>query len=188
MGINIVDIVLIGILLLAIMYGWRWGTINVVARVGALVLAYQTARAYSSFITAYLVDILPFLSASASEEGTADGGQQLFAFLSFFIDTESITNKLLNMIVFIVIFVVVNWAIRKIAYTLTGIFGRGLLGKINRVLGAFISLVLMVVIITILNDIVLPACINMGFGTKVVEFLHSSGLIMPLIKELPTML
>lgn len=187
MGINIVDLVIIGVMLLAIMYGWRWGTINVVARIGALVIAYQAARAYSSVITAGLVNILPSLSASAGEDSAAEGGQQLLAFLSLFLNTEGLTNKLLSMIVFMVIFVVVNWVIRKIAYTLTGIFGRGLLGKINRALGALISLVLMAAMIIIFNDIVLPACIDMGFGLKIEEFLQRSDLIMPLLMDLPSM-
>jgi|WetSurMetagenome_2_1015567.scaffolds.fasta_scaffold175668_2 hypothetical protein len=186
MNFSVADIVLACLLVLSILYGWRWGTINVVAKVGALVLAYNVARAYSSIIAAKLVDIIPALSNkldSASEEG-----EKALALLSLFMDTSGITSKLLGMIVFIVIFVLVNWAVRRIAYTLTGIFGRGILGKINRALGAFISLVLMVAIIIIFDHVVLPACIDLGFGMQIETFLNSSKLIMPLINNLPSLI
>lgn len=48
MGITVADLVLAALLILAILYGWRWGTINVVAKVGSLVLAYYAARAFSA--------------------------------------------------------------------------------------------------------------------------------------------
>ncbi|NLF80095.1 MAG: hypothetical protein GX572_02760 [Clostridia bacterium] len=184
MGFHIADIVLAGLLVLAILYGWRWGTINVVAKVGALVLAYQVARAYSAPIAAKLVHIIPALGEQldgASEEG----GRQLLAVLSVFMDTTGMTGRLLSMVVFIIIFVVINWAVRRIAYMLTGIFGRGLLGKINRALGAFIALALMVAIIIIFDQVLLPASIGLGFGMQIETFIDSSKLIMPLIRNLP---
>ena len=107
MNANIVDLVLFVILILAIIYGWRQGTINVVAKVGALVLAYNAARAFSSIIATNLVTILPSLGQANNAETTAAGGKQLLAFLSLFIDTTGIANRLLEIIVFIIIFVVV---------------------------------------------------------------------------------
>lgn len=188
MNINVVDLVLAGVLILAIVYGWRWGTINVVAKVGALVLAYDLARTYSSVFTAFLVDMLPPLGGAAGSDTTAESGQQLLSLLSLFIDTESVANRLLGIIVFIIIFIIVNWIVRRIAYALTGLFGRGLLGKINRAVGAFLSLVLMMAIIVIFDDIVLPTFIDMGFGTAIQEYLDRSALIMPFIRSLPSIL
>lgn len=187
MAFNVADIVLAGLLILAVLYGWRWGTINVVAKVGALVLAYNVARAYSASVAAQLVHIIPALG-SQLDATAEEGGQQVLALLSLFMDTTGITSRLLTMAVFIVIFVVINWAVRRIAYTLTGIFGRGLLGKINRALGAFIALALMVAIIIIFDHVLLPACIGLGFGTKIEAFIDGSKVIMPLIQNLPSLI
>lgn len=66
------------------------------------------------------------LLAGLPEAGeAASGGDQLLSFLSLFIDTSSAANWLLEIVVFIIIFIVVNWAVRKIAYAVTSIFGRG---------------------------------------------------------------
>ncbi len=184
MGITIADLVLAALLVLAILYGWRWGTINVVAKVGSLVLAYYTARAVSSLIAASLVEALP--PFGGTEESS--GGETLLSFLSLFIDTSSAANWLLEIIVFIIVFILVNWAVRKIAYAVTSIFGRGLLGKLNSALGAFLSLVLMIALIIIVTDIVLPACIDMGFGEGVAAFFNKSTVLLPFMQSLAALL
>ena len=94
----------------------------------------------------------------------------------------------LEIVVFIIIFIVVNWAVRKIAYAVTSIFGRGLLGKLNSALGAFIALVLMIALIIIVTDIVLPACIDMGFGESVANFLATSTVLLPFMEYLAALL
>lgn len=188
MGISIADLVLAALLILAILYGWRWGTINVVAKIGSLVLAYHAARAFSALIATSLVDALPPLGSTAEPGQAASGGDQLLSFLSFFIDTSKAANVVLEIIVFIIIFVVVNWAVRKIAYALTSIFGRGLLGKLNSALGAFVAVVLMIALIIIFTDIILPACIDMGFGESVANFLAKSTVLLPFMEYLAALI
>lgn len=188
MGITVADLVLAALLILAILYGWRWGTINVVAKVGSLVLAYYAARAFSALIATSLVDALPPFGGTAEAGEAASGGDQLLSFLSLFIDTSSAANWLLEIVVFIIIFIVVNWAVRKIAYAVTSIFGRGLLGKLNSALGAFIALVLMIALIIIVTDIFLPACIDMGFGESVANFLATSTVLLPFMEYLAALL
>ena len=82
MGITVADLVLAALLILAILYGWRWGTINVVAKVGSLVLAYYAARAFSALIATSLVDALPPFGGTAEAGEAASGGDQLLSFLS----------------------------------------------------------------------------------------------------------
>ncbi len=175
MGITLADIVIAALLVLALIYGWRRGTINVIAQVGSLVLAYQAARLFSAKIAAYLVTLLPSLASSGKGSGFLQG------FLSLFIDTTGMANRLLEIVLYIAIFVVVNWLVRKVAHMLTGVFGHGLLGKLNRAIGAFVALLLMLAIILILVDIILPACVKMGFGGSLLAFFRSSALLLPLL-------
>ena len=188
MGISMADVVLAALLLLALLYGWRWGTINVIAKVGSLVLAYKAARTFSALIANSLAHALPPFSGAAEAGQAASGGNQLLSFLSIFIDTSGAANRLLEIIVFIIIFIVVNWAVRKIAYALTSIFGRGLLGKLNSALGALVSLVLMIALIIIFTDIVLPACIEIGFGESVANFLAKSTVVLPFLQDLAALI
>ena len=79
-------------------------------------------------------------------------------------------------------------AVRKIAYALTSIFGRGLLGKLNSALGAFVAVVLMIALIIIFTDIILPACIDMGFGESVANFLAKSTVLLPFMEYLAALI
>lgn len=172
------DWVLIGVLVLAVLFGWRWGTINVAAKIGSLIVGYLAARTYAAVIANAIVKAFPALTASG------EGNEKLIAFLSLFIQTEGIANRLIQMVMFVLIFIVVSWAIRRIAYALTGIFGRGLLGKINRAFGALLSLALTALFVVILSDIVFPALVGLGVGQAPLAFLNSSQLILPFIHSI----
>lgn len=187
MDIVIADLVLAAVLLLGILYGWRLGTINVIAKIGSLVLAYQAARTFSGLIAHALVDVLPPFSPGAAAGGE-QAGNQLLNILSLFINTTGAANRLVEIVIFIVIFILVNWLVRKIAYALTAIFGRGLLRQLNKAIGAFIALLLTFALIIIFTDIVLPTCISMGFGSPVLAFLNDSGVLLPFMRSLPTLL
>ena len=71
MGINLADITLAALLILALIYGWRRGTINVVAKIGAWVIGYQAARTFSPVIAAYIVKVLPSLAAPAAQNAAS---------------------------------------------------------------------------------------------------------------------
>ena len=175
---TISDWVLAGFVILMIWYGWRQGTINVIAKVGALVLAYWAARRFAWIVADYLVRMLPVLS------GKPGGNQKLDAFLSLFITTDGLASRIVELVVFVIIFVLVSWLVRRIAYALTGLFGRGLLGSINHALGAVVGFVLAVALILLLSDIVFPAFDRMGIGRQPLDFMHDSKLVLPWIRDL----
>ena len=172
------DWILAAGLALAFFTGWRWGTINVVAKIGALILGYYAARTYASPLADYAVQALPGLTA------TGESSEKLISFLSLFINTDGIANRLIQLVLFLLIFIVVSWVIKRIAYALTGIFSRGLLGKINRFFGAILSFALGLLLILILTDIVFPALAGMGLGNDALVFMESSQKVLPLIRDL----
>ena len=183
MGINIADIIIAILLILALLYGWRKGTVNVLAQAGSLILAYQAARACSAKIAAYLVNVLPPFNGTAAA-GADEGSRQALALLSLFLDTSTVANRLLEALLYIAIFIFVRWLVRKAARMLTGVFGRGLLGKLNKAIGAFAALVLMIALIVITVNIILPACVKMGFGHSWLMFFRRSALLMPILNGL----
>lgn len=174
------DIILFAVLVLAAYYGWRMGTINVVAKVGAYVLGYRLARYLSPFVAAYATQAFPQLAAiSVSPE--------MDAFFSLFFGSGAaggFVNRLLEMVAFVVVFTIVCWLVRKAAYALTGIFRRGLLGSLNRALGAFISLLIGFALIVILCDVILPALTGMGMSNAASDFFNESKIVMPLLREI----
>lgn len=175
---NITDWVLAGAILLAALSGWRWGTINVVAKIGAVVLGYYLARQYAGVAAASLAAALPGLSNGI------EGNEKLLAFFSLFVRTDGLGNRLIEILVFIVIFVIVCWLVKRIAYAMTGLFGRGLLGTVNRALGAVLSFAIMLAVIIILDDIVFPAMSGMGLGDAPLAFMDSSLIVMPALRSL----
>ena len=181
MSVYFVDILLLAILTFSAIYGWYLGTINVVGKIGAIVLAYYLARTFSTKIAAFIISLF-----SNSDNSTVEEGKEVWSFLSLFFDTTEVTNGFLGIIIFIIIFILVNWVVKRIAYALTSIFGNGVLSKINRAIGALIALVLMVGILIIIENIVVPTFLSMGFGDQIEEFFQRSQLIMPFLRSLPS--
>jgi len=177
---TVTDWVLTAALLFAVCGGWRWGTINVIARIGSLILAYQTARVFAVPAASYAAGLLPGLTGLGRQEG----GGTLSTVLTLLVDPESAGNRFLEIVAFIIIFVIVCWLVRRIANALTGLFGRGLLGQINRALGAFCAFILMAAFILILNDIVLPVLAVLGLPSQPLDFLADSAWVLPALKEL----
>lgn len=172
------DWVLAGFIILTVWYSWRQGTINIIAKIGALFLAYGAARRYSWVIADYLVGAIPALS------GSGGGNEKLNAFLSLFLSTEGMASRLVELVVFVVIFVVVCWLVKRIAYALTGLFGRGLLGSVNHALGGVAGFLLALALIVLLTDIVFPAFIGMGLGGQPLDFMEDSRLVLPAVRYL----
>ncbi len=177
------DWVLAAFLVLAVFYGWRQGTVNVLGKIGAIIIAYLAARRYSTVLTVFLAEKIN-LNISA---GNASENEALTSFLSLFIDTNHLVNGVLQTLISLVIFVIVAWLIRKIAYTITSAFGHGLLAKINRTLGAAIALFITALLILILADVVSPALSGMGL-TDESSFFDSSQVIVPLIRGMENLL
>ncbi|MDO4581424.1 MAG: CvpA family protein [Bacillota bacterium] len=182
------DWILAGIALLGILWGWRWGTINVVAKIGALILAYRAARLFSTPVAAYIVAALRQPELPQQAQAAAEQGQTLSdtlrGLLFIFGDSTELLTGVVEIVVFIVIFVVVNWLVKRIAYALTSIFSRGLLGSINRALGACVAVVITLALMIIFDDILLPAMLAMGFGGQAAAFMDNSQVVMPLLDSL----
>lgn len=170
-----IDWVLLVILVLAILAGYRLGTIRVVAGVGSLVLGYQVARSYSAPVAEYLTTKLPVFSPSS-------GAGEALGFISMFIDTTSAANRVLQIVAFVAIFIIVSWILRKIAALLTSIFGHSLLGAINSGVGAVLMLILMGLLLLIFADNILPALVEMGLSNQLLQQFDSSQAVMPLIR------
>ena len=166
------DWVLFGVLVLSAWYGWRMGTINVIAKIGAYILGYRLARSFSPLLATYILEVFP-------------SGEKVDAFFSLFFagGGGSVTHRLLEIVSFIIIFTLVCWVVRKIAYALTGIFGRGLLGQLNRALGALCAFLIGLAIIVIVADVVTPALDHMGVGPGPRHFFDSSLVVMPLLRN-----
>ena len=170
------DWILLAVLVLSLCYGWRMGTINVVAKIGAYILGYRLARTFAPMLAAYITEVFPNAAAGG-------GSEKLNAFFSLFFANGSggAVNRLMEIVAFLVIFTVVCWVVRKIAYALTGIFGRGLLGRLNRALGALAAFLIGLALIVIVTDVALPALTGMGMGPGPVEFFDNSQVVMPLL-------
>lgn len=175
------DLILLGILLLGIWNGWRMGTIKVIAKLGSYVVGYRAARFFSPYVAAYIGEAFPNIANGA--ENT-----KLDALFSLFFDSAGggFISRLLEMAAFVIVFTIVCWLIRKLAFALTGIFGRGLLGQLNRALGAFVSFLIAIVLIFVLTDVVLPAFVGLGMGTAPMDFFDNSKIVMPLLRNFQT--
>ncbi|MDO4732725.1 MAG: CvpA family protein [Bacillota bacterium] len=178
-SITVSDLILLGFLLLGAFYGWRLGTINVIAKIGAYVLGYQAARYASPFVASYIAELFPGIKETIDKPA-------LDAFFSLFFnsDSGSIATRLLEVVSFVVVFTVVCWLVRRLAYAMTGAFGRGLLGSLNRALGAVASALICVVLIVVLTDVVLPALVGMGMGKAPLEFFEKSQIVVPALRNL----
>ncbi len=170
-----IDWVLLVILVLAILAGYRMGTIRVIAGVGSLILGYEFARSFSAPVAEYLTTLLPVFKPST-------GAGEAMSFISMFIDTTSAANRLLQIIAFVAIFIIVSWVLRKIAALLTSAFGHSLLGAINSGVGAVLMLILIGLLLLIFADNILPALVEMGLSKQLLVQFDSSKAVMPLIR------
>lgn len=172
------DWVLLAVIVLSVCYGWRLGTINVVAKIGAYILGYRFARTFSPMLAAYILEAFP-------QAASKPGGEKVDAFFSLFFSGSGggAVQRLLEIVAFVVIFTVVCWVIRKIAYALTGVFSRGLLGRLNRALGALAAFLIGLALIAIAADVVVPALERMGMGPGLGKFFDRSFVVMPLLRN-----
>ena len=174
------DIILLGVILLAAVYGWRMGTINVVAKIGAYLLGYRLSRYLSPYVAQYFAQSFPRMVSGGENE-------KLQAFFSLFFNSSGpggFLTRILEMIAFVVVFTASTWLIRKAAFAMTGIFSRGLLGRLNRAIGAFLAALIALALIMIVADVILPALTGLGMNSAALDFFNNSSLVMPLLRNL----
>ena len=171
------DLVLTAFLIWSLVAGWRAGTIKVLSRFAAIFIAYGVARAFSGWLAWLLQSLLPEPSP-----GTL-AGEKLLTLLFLFCDVEGLVARLLGTVAFVIIFLVTLWLVRRLARALTGAFGHGLLGRLNQLLGAVLSLAIALAVILILNDIFFPVLAQMGIAGPQ-SFLDSSKLVLPALGRL----
>ena len=176
-----VDVILFAILVAAFIYGWRQGTIGVLASIGAILISYRLARTYSASIAAEITYRLGILNPGATDD-------MLLNLFWLFIDTTAAANRIVQFLLFIIIFIIVHWLIKKLANLLTGIFNGTILGALNRVLGAFLALGLGGLLIMIIHGILLPTLVNFGIGLQLAYWLNESDIVLPLLYTLPMMI
>ena len=175
-----VDLILLGVLLLALLWGWFKGGIRVVAGLGGLIIGFQVARYYSVYWAAPVVEMLP---ESSNQSG-------LLNLITMFMDADVLATFLVQVVVFILVFVLTRWLINKLASLLTSLFGGSILDVINRVCGAMLGGAILAVAIIFTYKDILTAIGELGFDIAFTaqEFLEHSQFVLPLLYVVPQML
>jgi hypothetical protein len=106
-----------------------------------------------------------------------------------FVDADVLATRIVQVILFIVIFVLTRWLINKLAALVSGLFGGSVLGTLNRVFGALLSGVIMAVLIVFIYGVALTTIGEMGFDIAFAgqDFLERSRFVLPLIYAIPRM-
>jgi uncharacterized membrane protein required for colicin V production len=175
-----VDLILLAILLLALLWGWFRGGIRVLAGLGAIIVAFQVARYYAQFWAQPVVNNLP----------PPGGESRLVNLVTMFVDADVLAVRAVQVVLFIVIFVLTRWLINKLAALISGLFGGSVLGTINRIFGALLGGVIMGVLIALIHGVVLTAVGELGFDLAFAgqEFLERSRFVLPLRCVVPHLL
>jgi uncharacterized membrane protein required for colicin V production len=175
-----VDLILLGLLFLALLWGWFKGGIRVLAGVAALVIGFQVARYYSAFWAAPLVKMLPEPSAKSG----------LMDLINIFMEADVLAIIVVRVALFIIIFILTRWLIIKLSSLLTGMLGGAVLGVINRIFGALLGGAIIAVAIVFIHRNMLTAIGELGLDMAYTaqEFLEQSLFVLPLIYIVPKML
>ena len=171
------DLALALTILFGIILGWRSGFINVLGRLGAIVIGFIAARNFSADVAVAITERVPSLAPPAD-------GSSLQNLLSMFINTEVIANRLVQILAFIIIFIVVSFVVRKVCQLISGVFSGSLLGTINRALGAFLGFIFFTLIAGICIEIFLPVFANTSWGASAMTFFAESKYVLPFVNSL----
>lgn len=171
---NSIDLILIAIVLFSFLIGWKTGMIKVLASIGSLILGYQAARMFSSVLAEKITQAVPALTPT--EEKTS-----MLNYLSLIINTDTIANRIIQVISFIVIFILVCMVVRWLAGLLDRVFRGTFLGSVNGFFGAILSVVVLVLLINFAYVIVLPAFSNVGGLVSVLTYFEGSKMILPFL-------
>ncbi|MCL1974894.1 MAG: CvpA family protein [Firmicutes bacterium] len=175
-----VDLILLGLLLLALLWGWFRGGVRMLAGLGALIIAFQVARYYSASWAAPMVNMLP-----------EPGGQStIINLITMFVDADVLAIRVVQVVLFVIIFILTRWLINKLASLLSGLIGGSILGVVNRVLGALLCGVIMALIVFYIHSELLAAIaeLDLDIALAAQEFIERSHFVLPLIYVLPRLL
>lgn len=177
MSFSVSDLVLAAFIVLSLIGGWRAGTVRVLSRFAAVFIAYGAARYCSGWLAWLLQGMLPKFTPAT------ETGEKLLQLLYLFCDVDGLIARLLGLVAFIAVFLVSFWLVKKLANTVSGAFGHGLLGRINQLLGALLALAVACAAILLINDIFFPVFAQMGAeGPK--TFIDNSRFVVPCLHRL----
>lgn len=177
MSFTVSDLVLAAFIVLSLIGGWRAGTVRVLSRFAAVFIAYGAARYCSSWLAWLLQGMLPKLTPAT------EAGEKMLQLLYLFCDVDGLIARLLGLVAFIAVFLIAFWLVKKLANAVSGVFGRGLLGRLNQLLGALLALAIACAAILLFNDIFFPVFAQMGAeGPK--SFMGDSRFIVPGLQRL----
>ena len=177
MSFSVSDLVLAAFIVLSLIGGWRAGTVRVLSRFAAVFIAYGVARYCSGWLAWLLQGVLPKIAPAT------EAGEKLLQLLYLFCDVDGLIARLLGLVAFIVVFIAAFWLVKKLANAVSGAFGHGLLGRLNQLLGALLSLAIACAAILLLNDIFFPVFAQMGAeGPK--AFMENSRFVVPALHRL----
>ena len=172
MSFTVSDLVLAAFIALSLIGGWRAGTVRVLSRFAAVFIAYGVARYCSGWLAWLLQGMLPRLTPAT------EAGEKLLQLLYLFCDVDGLIARLLGLAAFIAVFLVSLWLVKKLANAVSGVFGRGLLGRLNQLLGALLALAIACAAILLFSDIFFPVFAQMGAeGPK--AFMENSRFVVP---------
>ena len=172
MSFTVSDLVLAAFIALSLIGGWRAGTVRVLSRFAAVFIAYGVARYCSGWLAWLLQGMLPRLTPAT------EAGEKLLQLLYLFCDVDGLIARLLGLAAFIAVFLVSLWLVKKLANGVSSAFGRGLLGRLNQLLGALLALAIACAAILLFSDIFFPVFAQMGAeGPK--AFMENSRFVVP---------
>jgi len=178
------DLIMIIMLALIIFLGWRRGALRVLANIGSLFVAFLLARFLSGHLAAFFSRLLPVFDP-------AGGENQFLSIIALFIDTNVLANYIIRSVLFVIVFVVVTWLIRKLASFLTSLINFGIFGIVNKALGAIFAGVITLFILFFLHSMALPFMANLGaeigldYGFMVIDYIDRTKIVLPLVYALP---
>lgn len=177
-SITVCDVVLFALLAVAVLYGYDRGVIRVCGSVGSVFIGYYAARVYSTKVAIYVSNEFSLLPAAPPEDST------LYA-LSLLIDTDAAVNRLVQIAAFIIIFFVTIWLVRALSKLISDTVEHGFIGKLNTLLGMVAAALVLTAALIVVEAVILPACVQLGFGQSALDFLHSSNYVLPFLYDIP---
>ena len=171
---NSVDLVLILIVLLSFYIGWKTGMIRILAGIGSLILGYQAARIFSAVLAEKITSAIPALTPPTEQSGIMD-------YLFLIINTETVANRIVQVVAFIIIFIVVGLIVRWLASILDKLFHGTILGAANGLLGAVAGVIVIVLLFNFAYAILLPTFNDSERVVGVLSYFQRSELVLPMI-------
>ena len=172
-----VDLILLVIVLLALLWGWFSGSVRLLAGLGALFVAYQVARYSSLFWAAPVANMLT----------QQEGQSKLMDLATMFVDADVLTTRVVQVVLFVIIFILTRWLINKMASLTTNLFGGSIVGTINRVFGALLGGAVVSLLVFFIHTVALTfigeSGLDLAFTAQ--DILQQSKFVLPLMYNVP---